>query len=610
MASTEEGELAGASGQMPSLTPLASVHSCAPTSAVDITPSHGHQCTICLDDEGTVVQKGCCCRGDAGAVHIACLIELAAHAAGANSDRRPWRVCSVCKTGYTGEAQLELARARKTASDSLPLTHPERLHAMSCLCNALHAYGQYREAEAIEVQVLEAHRKAHGPEHPSTLVACNNLAITYMSQGKYAEAVAMQREVIQVYTSLYGPTHQNTLEVSNDLGSTLRAQGKPAEAAELQKEVLAARRESLGPEHPDTLITAGNLAHTLNTLGRYAEAAELDRFVLASRTRVLGPDHPHTLVAAGNLAGRYKVQGEYPEAIQMERQVLAARMRVLGERHADTLIAMGNLGFTLTLQGEYVESEQLLRKAWVLDTDVFGPANPDTLIDAGHLSVAMREQGRFEEATALAEATLELARGVFAPEHRFIHLAVARVATTALFQGKAAVAEPMLRSAVEGLRAISGDNDTKVLQTSVTHGSALSDLGRNDEAVALLRDALTRQTKVLNAQHPSALRTSSVLGLALWRQGAQLAELQDLVSDGGGSASAAESLKEEGLAMLTNAHATQRRLFGPDHAQTRRSANRLVTVVAGGGGADGATEHTSIAAGSDTPVSKGTTVTE
>ena len=34
-------------------------------------------CTICLDTEGTIVQRECCCRGDSGWVHIGCLIQLA-----------------------------------------------------------------------------------------------------------------------------------------------------------------------------------------------------------------------------------------------------------------------------------------------------------------------------------------------------------------------------------------------------------------------------------------------------------------------------------------------------------------------------------------------------
>ena len=73
----------------------------------------GMQCTICLDDEGDVVQRGCCCRGDAGAVHLQCLIDLATHAAdnGMASRRSAWRQCGMCKQRFTGSVRLGLAEA-------------------------------------------------------------------------------------------------------------------------------------------------------------------------------------------------------------------------------------------------------------------------------------------------------------------------------------------------------------------------------------------------------------------------------------------------------------------------------------------------------------------
>ena len=73
----------------------------------------GIQCTICLDDEGDVAQRGCCCRGDAGAVHLQCLIDLATHTTDNDlgSGWTAWWQCGTCKQALTGTVQLELAEA-------------------------------------------------------------------------------------------------------------------------------------------------------------------------------------------------------------------------------------------------------------------------------------------------------------------------------------------------------------------------------------------------------------------------------------------------------------------------------------------------------------------
>ena len=41
----------------------------------------GGRCTICLDgsEEPRPIQRGCCCRGDGGLAHLACMVQLAAH---------------------------------------------------------------------------------------------------------------------------------------------------------------------------------------------------------------------------------------------------------------------------------------------------------------------------------------------------------------------------------------------------------------------------------------------------------------------------------------------------------------------------------------------------
>ncbi|KAL4934882.1 hypothetical protein BDV06DRAFT_217819 [Aspergillus oleicola] len=52
--------------------------------------------------------------------------------------------------------------------------------------------GRYREAEELEVQVLEIWKQVLGPEHPDTLTSMANLASTYWNQGRSKEAEELE----------------------------------------------------------------------------------------------------------------------------------------------------------------------------------------------------------------------------------------------------------------------------------------------------------------------------------------------------------------------------------------------------------------------------------
>jgi len=49
--------------------------------------------------------------------------------------------------------------------------------------------GRFAEAEALEVEELEATRRVLVAEHRDTLAAAISLAVTHKDQGKFAEAV-------------------------------------------------------------------------------------------------------------------------------------------------------------------------------------------------------------------------------------------------------------------------------------------------------------------------------------------------------------------------------------------------------------------------------------
>jgi tetratricopeptide (TPR) repeat protein len=120
----------------------------------------------------------------------------------------------------------------------------------SWVARVLWKEGRWKEAEELQVKVLEASRRVLGEEHPDTIRAMANLAATY------------------------------------------RDQGRSKEAEEPQVKVLEASRRVLGEEHPDTISAMGNLAYTKRDLGQNDVAVDLMTLSATASSRVLGDDHP------------------------------------------------------------------------------------------------------------------------------------------------------------------------------------------------------------------------------------------------------------------------------------------------------------------------------
>ncbi|KAE8326165.1 purine and uridine phosphorylase [Aspergillus sergii] len=142
----------------------------------------------------------------------------------------------------------------------------------------LHSDGRWKEAERLEVQVLELCKQVLGPEHSSTLTSMGNLASTYKAQGQWKEAEELEIQVLE-----------------------LRKQGQWKEAEELEIQVLELRKQVLGPEHPDTLTSMGNVAYTWKSLGKIQDALALMENCVELHRNLLGPDHPDAISSSSTL---------------------------------------------------------------------------------------------------------------------------------------------------------------------------------------------------------------------------------------------------------------------------------------------------------------------
>src|SRR5438045_4448382 len=84
------------------------------------------------------------------------------------------------------------------------MEHPDTLMSMANLASTYMNQGRWKEAEQLEVEVLEARKKVLGTEHQDTLLSMNNLASTYSDQSRWKEAEQLQVDVLETSKKLLG----------------------------------------------------------------------------------------------------------------------------------------------------------------------------------------------------------------------------------------------------------------------------------------------------------------------------------------------------------------------------------------------------------------------
>ena len=92
------------------------------------------------------------------------------------------------------------------------MEHPITLAAMRSLAEIYQKIGKYREAEKLQIQVLDARNRILG-EHPDKFHVMVDLALTYLNLGKYTEARNLQIQVLDANTRILGVEHPDTNHV-------------------------------------------------------------------------------------------------------------------------------------------------------------------------------------------------------------------------------------------------------------------------------------------------------------------------------------------------------------------------------------------------------------
>ena len=421
--------------------------------------------------------------------------------------------------GRWKEANELEVQVMETCLRVLGLEHLDTLTSIANLASTFSTRGRWKEAEELLLQVMETSSRVLGLEHHVTLTSMANLASIYRNQGRWKEAEDLNVKVVEMSSRVLGLEHPDTLTSMANLALTYRNQGRWKEAEELFVKVMETSSSVLGLEHPFTLTSVGNLASTFENQGRWKEAEELELQGVETSSRVLGLEHPDTLASMANLASTYRNQGRWTEAEELFVQVMATRKRVLGLKHPDTLISMANLASTSWNQGRWKEAEELFLQVMETSSRVLGLEHSDTLISMGNLALTYQNQGRWKEAKELEVQVMETRKKVLGLKHPDTLISMANLASTSWNQGRWKEAEELFLQVMETSSKVLGLEHPDTLTSIANLASTYRNQGRWKKAEDLEVQVMETRKRVLGLEHPDTLTNMGNLALTYQNQG-------------------------------------------------------------------------------------------
>jgi tetratricopeptide (TPR) repeat protein len=429
--------------------------------------------------------------------------------------------------GYSKEAETLEIEVLNKRNKILGVEHPDTITAMGNLASTYVNLGKYTEAEKLQMQVLGASNRILGVEHPHTINAMANLASTYQNLGKYTEAEKLQMQVLDARNRILGVEHPDTINAMASLASTYRNLGKYTEAEKLEMQVLDARNRILGVEHPDTIIAMASLASTYRNLGKYTEAEKLEMQVLDASNRILGVEHPYTIFAMANLAATYWNLGKYTEAEKLHMQVLDASNRILGVEHPGTIRAMANLATTYQNLGKYTEAEKLDLQVLDARNRILEVEHPDTINAMANLASTYRNLGKYTEAEKLEMQVLDARNRILGVEHPDTIIAMANLAATYWNLGKYTEAEKLQMQVLDASNRILGVEHPDTITAMANLASTYQNLGKYTDTEKLEMQVLDARNRILGVEHPDTINTMANLAvtyqnLGKYREGEKL----------------------------------------------------------------------------------------
>jgi serine/threonine-protein kinase len=327
----------------------------------------------------------------------------------------------------------------------------------------------------------------HGYDRAAAEAALRLVIATSEASARYDEAKRWAEHARSIYERIDAePIELGRLHSA--IGALEYRRGDFVAAVDHMRESVRLFEGEVGRDDVRLSTALGNLGGMLSQRGEYDEAEAILRRVVAMRERALGDDHPEVAQALNILASCLAGTGRPEEALALQERAVAVWERSLGDDHPLVAMALNNLG---TLSEQLGDDETALRsheRALAIREARLGAAHPDVGVSSLNAGVVYQRLERNDDARAAFERALEILQPALGDQHG--NVAYARMAYGSLLRtrGDGQRARELLEQASATFDATPGNPYSPIARAEL--GTTLFELGRADEAVALLERAL------------------------------------------------------------------------------------------------------------------------
>ena len=311
---------------------------------------------------------------------------------------------------------IEEVLGNEPASKKYRLTYAALLNRSSSYL--IDRKADYLLAEERSKKALDIQRKILAPGDGALLTTLGVISYAYSRQNRIKEAEELEVEILEQRKEKWGETDEKTLIAMSNLAQTYTKLHNFEEAEELFSRVHGLQSRLLGLEHPDIIDTDNSLAHLNNEKGDFQTAETLSLSALKRATTLFGSDNLLAFTARRHLFDAYKGQKRYVEAEKLGLEDLSIKRRVFGASHEQTLAGAQNLAIIYLEEGKLVEAERECRECLGLRREILGPQVLITLRIEALLGFILLKQDNVLAASELLANCADISREVFGAEHK------------------------------------------------------------------------------------------------------------------------------------------------------------------------------------------------
>ena len=365
----------------------------------------------------------------------------------------------------------------------------DRAEAMDVISIATTRQGDLDKSLRLTEAAMDLRIAELGEDHPEVATSYNNLGVLARSKGDYAAARQYHEKALDIRSRVLPEIHPQIGLSLNNLGALEYAEGNFSRAAEFFERSLALNTQVNGAAHHDTIASLNNYGFMKLRLGKLEEAQVALSAVYQYWVDQGKAEHPNALVTRINLATVQRATGDVQGALTEYRELEQLLTAALGEEHPFIAATLHHEARCLLDLGRIADAGKLIARALVIRDSALGPDHPDSadlIRDQGLLALLRND---LQMARAKTTRALDMQRSKLPISHPSLSASATQLGRVALAEGKIDEAMALQRDALSALVALFPEDNVELADAHLEFGRTLLADGATVDAAAHMETA-------------------------------------------------------------------------------------------------------------------------